>query len=100
MPTRRVCVGWMELFCVSKRDERFVNNGIFDERTYESSPTRRRCVSDGGRAVQVTLRETDYVEGGLGWRVWASGHVMCRGLLEREELVEGADILEVRRGAG
>jgi hypothetical protein len=21
---------------------------------------------------EVTLRETDYVEGGLGWRVWAS----------------------------
>ena len=31
----------------------------------------------------VCLRETDYVEGGLGWRVWASGVVMCREMIRR-----------------
>lgn len=32
---------------------------------------------------EVPVRETDYVEGGLGWRVWASGVVMCRELIHR-----------------
>ena len=27
----------------------------------------------------IAVHETDYVDGGLGWRVWASGVVMCRG---------------------
>ena len=41
------------------------------------------------------MRETDYVEGGLGWRVWASGVVMCRELIHRRDAlgIAGADVL-------
>lgn len=52
----------------------------------------------------VRLRETDYVEGGLGWRVWASGVVMCRELIRRTNEgsldVRGADVLELGAGCG
>ena len=53
-------------------------------------------------AHKVSVRETDYVEGGLGWRVWASGVVMCRALVERAEEMRlaGADVLEVGAGCG
>ena len=53
-------------------------------------------------AHEVSVRETDYVEGGLGWRVWASGVVMCRALVERAEEMRlaGADVLEVGAGCG
>jgi hypothetical protein len=36
----------------------------------------------GGHEVRVC--ETDYVAGGLGWRVWAAGVVMCRELVDRQ----------------
>ena len=52
----------------------------------------------------VRLRETDYVEGGLGWRVWASGVVMCRELIRRtcegSLVVRDADVLELGAGCG
>ena len=52
----------------------------------------------------VRLRETDYVEGGLGWRVWASGVVMCREMIRRTNegslVVNGADVLELGAGCG
>lgn len=50
----------------------------------------------------IAVHETDYVEGGLGWRVWASGVVMCRELLARhgEIGLKGADVLEVGAGCG
>ena len=50
----------------------------------------------------IPVRETDYVEGGLGWRVWASGVVMCRELMARHAQlrVAGADVLEVGAGCG
>jgi predicted nicotinamide N-methyase len=48
------------------------------------------------------VHETDYVEGGLGWRVWASGVVMCRELIARHREIglHGADVLEVGAGCG
>jgi len=50
----------------------------------------------------VAVHETDYVEGGLGWRVWASGVVMCRELIARHREIglHGADVLEVGAGCG
>ena len=50
----------------------------------------------------IAVHETDYVDGGLGWRVWASGVVMCRELLARhgEIGLNGADVLEVGAGCG
>ena len=52
----------------------------------------------------IRLRETDYVEGGLGWRVWASGVVMCRELIRRtcegSLVVRDADVLELGAGCG
>ena len=52
----------------------------------------------------VRLRETDYVEGGLGWRVWASGVVMCREMIQKTRegslVVRGADVLELGAGCG
>ena len=50
----------------------------------------------------IAVHETDYVEGGLGWRVWASGVVMCRELIARyrEISLHGADVLEVGAGCG
>ena len=53
-------------------------------------------------AHDVPVRETDYVEGGLGWRVWASGVVMCRDLMDRASAlgVAGSDVLEVGAGCG
>lgn len=52
----------------------------------------------------VRLRETDYVEGGLGWRVWASGVVMCRELIrltaENKLTIKSSDILELGSGCG
>jgi hypothetical protein len=55
-----------------------------------------------GNKHEIVVRECDYVEGGLGWRVWASAVVMCRDMLERaEELkIRGADVLEVGAGCG
>lgn len=60
----------------------------------------------GGPDVAVPIRETDYVEGGLGWRVWASAVVMCREMLTRVQTASGfpellgADVLEVGAGCG
>ena len=50
----------------------------------------------------IAVHETDYVEGGLGWRVWASGVVMCRELIARHREIglHGADVLEVGAGCG
>ena len=50
----------------------------------------------------IPVRETDYVEGGLGWRVWASGVVMCRELIDKHAhlITKGTDLLEVGAGCG
>ena len=52
----------------------------------------------------VRVRETDYVQGGLGWRVWASGVVMCRELIQRTAektiTIKNQIILELGAGCG
>ena len=50
----------------------------------------------------IAVHETDYVEGGLVWMVWASGVVMCRELIARHREIglHGADVLEVGAGCG
>ena len=50
----------------------------------------------------IAVHETDYGDGGRGWRVWASGVVMCRELIARHREIglHGADVLEVGAGCG
>ena len=46
------------------------------------------------------MREMDYGEGGLGWRVWPSALLMAQWLAAHPRLVAGKSVLELGSGLG
>ncbi len=70
-------------------------------RTFTFAVTRSADDDDAVPSeAHVTLHETDYASGGLGWRVWGAARLLSRLLAASPDVVRDKRVLELGAGVG